>query len=159
ANPPSPPVATNVGFVTSFLNELQNPSHPGDQVLAGVDKSSIMAMNTADTVPVLSALAKAYAVCDGWFASVPSETLPNRAFALAGTSGGSVVNKGTFPLETSIFGRLSDKNITWKAYGYAGPPKSPSDFKDATDPHGIGQGFAEFEQDVANDKLASFVFL
>ncbi len=157
--PPGPPDAKNDGFVTSFANELQNPAHPADPKLAGAAPSSIMAMNTADTLPVLSALAKSYAVCDGWCASVPTETLPNRAFALAGTSGGSVVNKGTFPLETSVFGKLSETNIGWKVYGYAGLPKTPSDFKDATNPNGIGQSFAEFRQDAANGALASFVFL
>ena len=37
-------------------------------------------------------LAKGFAVCDGWFASVPTQTFPNRAFAVAGTSLGYVDN-------------------------------------------------------------------
>ena len=156
--PPNPPAATNSGFVTSFADVLVHPQHP-DPVLAGVDESSIMAMNTPDTLPVLSALARGYAVCDGWFASVPTQTLPNRAFALAGTSGGSVVNKGTFPLPTSIFGRLSDKKVSWKVYGYAGLPKTPSDFADAKRPEGIGKSFAQFQHDAANGRLASFTFI
>jgi phospholipase C len=41
---------------------------------------------------VLSQLARHYAVCDDWFASVPSQTNPNRAFLLCGTSEGMVNN-------------------------------------------------------------------
>jgi len=43
---------------------------------------------TPEALPVLSALARAYAVCDRSFASAPTETLPNRAFACAATSQG-----------------------------------------------------------------------
>lgn len=43
-------------------------------------------------LPVLNGLAEHYAVCDMWFSSVPSQTNPNRAFALCGTSMGLVDN-------------------------------------------------------------------
>jgi phospholipase C len=72
--------------VTSFANELQHPAHPLDPKLAGAVPASIMGMYAAETLPVLSGLAKGFAVCDGWFASVPTQTFPNRAFAVAGTS-------------------------------------------------------------------------
>jgi len=39
-------------------------------------------------LPVITTLAREYAVCDHWHASVPGPTLPNRAFAHAGTSRG-----------------------------------------------------------------------
>ena len=39
-------------------------------------------------LPVLSGLAKGFAVCDHWYSSVPTETFPNRAFACAATSQG-----------------------------------------------------------------------
>jgi phospholipase C len=53
---------------------------------------SIMGSYTPDQLPVLNQLAAHYAVCDGWFASVPSQTNPNRAFVLTGTSHGLVNN-------------------------------------------------------------------
>ncbi|WP_321964233.1 alkaline phosphatase family protein [Paraburkholderia sp. J7] len=43
---------------------------------------------TPDQLPVLNFLANQYAVCDGWFSSVPGPTWPNRFFAVAGTSSG-----------------------------------------------------------------------
>ena len=42
------------------------------------------------TLPVLSTLAKEYVLCDHWFSAVPGPTIPNRMFAHAGTSLGSV---------------------------------------------------------------------
>ena len=41
-------------------------------------------------VPVMSQLAKQYAVCDEWFCSVPTQTFANRMFALASSSDGGV---------------------------------------------------------------------
>ena len=41
----------------------------------------IMGCHTAEQIPVLSTLAREYAVCNRWFASVPSETWPNRLFS------------------------------------------------------------------------------
>lgn len=43
-------------------------------------------------LPVLSGLARYYAVSDEWFCSVPSQTNTNRAFSMAGTSRGLVTN-------------------------------------------------------------------
>ena len=82
-----------------------------------------MGMYAAETLPVLSGLAKGFAVCDGWFASVPTQTFPNRAFAVAGTSLGYTDNSahGTPTFNTpSVFGKLADAGQTWKIYGYSG---------------------------------------
>ena len=43
-------------------------------------------------LPVLSTLAKSYAVSDRWFSSVPSQTYCNRGFVGAGTSCGQTDN-------------------------------------------------------------------
>src|ERR1700733_54192 len=67
-SPPASGEAANDGFVTSFANELVHPAHPLDPKLAGVVPASIMGMYAAETLPVLSGLAKGFAVCDGWFA-------------------------------------------------------------------------------------------
>lgn len=47
---------------------------------------------TPGQLPVLNQLARHYAVSDGWYASVPSQTNPNRAFLMCGTSNGMVNN-------------------------------------------------------------------
>src|SRR5271163_3459414 len=52
--------------------------------------ANIMKCFTPTTVPVLSALAQAYAVSDSWYSSVPGSTIPNRLFAHGATSNGSL---------------------------------------------------------------------
>lgn len=47
-------------------------------------------------LPVFSSLAREYAVCDDWFASVPSQTWCNRLFALYGSSLNFVNNRPMF---------------------------------------------------------------
>ncbi|MBV7530126.1 alkaline phosphatase family protein [Chitinophaga sp. sic0106] len=46
----------------------------------------IMMAFTPTDLPVLNGLARNFAVCDKWYASVPSQTFCNRAFAAAGDS-------------------------------------------------------------------------
>lgn len=47
-----------------------------------------------EQVPVITDLAKAYAVSDYWFSSVPTQTNVNRAFSVCGTSLGQTDNHG-----------------------------------------------------------------
>jgi len=52
--------------------------------IAGSTASSIMGVFPPGMLPVLSGLARGFAVCDHWFGSAPTETVPNRAFMHAG---------------------------------------------------------------------------
>jgi phospholipase C len=163
--PPASGQAANDGFVTSFAKELQHPTHPLDPKLVGAAPTSIMGMYAAQTLPVLSGLAKGFAVCDGWFASVPTQTFPNRAFAVAGTSLGYTDNsaRGTPAFDTaSVFGRLADAGQTWKIYGYSGKPLTAHDFLDTVQPGPNGEvvsGFTRFQSDAANGRLAGFSYI
>ena len=49
-----------------------------------------------DSVAVYRELVSQFAVCDRWFASVPSSTQPNRLFVHSGTSGGATSNNPTY---------------------------------------------------------------
>lgn len=71
------------GFVSDYAR-----SHTKDEGNAPGNFGHIMDGFTADQLPVLNALARAYAVCDGWHSSLPGPTFPNRLFAMAATSGG-----------------------------------------------------------------------
>jgi phospholipase C len=163
--PPASGQAANDGFVISFAKELQHPAHPLDPKLAGAVPASIMGMYAAETLPVLSGLAKGFAVCDQWFASVPTQTFPNRAFAVAGTSLGYTDNsaRGTPAFDTpSVFGKLADIGQTWKIYGYSGDPLTAGDFPDTVQPGPNGEvvsGFARFQSDAANGALAAFSYI
>ena len=111
-------------------------------------------------LPVLSALARAYAVCDHWYCSAPTETLPNRAFACAATSQGHVDDHTKSFTVPSIFGLLSQHNVSWATYGYDGPPLTRSNFPDtlaAADSHfGL---FKDFQAAAAKGTLPAYTFL
>jgi len=122
-----------------------------------------------DSVPVLSGLAKEYAVFDAWHASVPSQTLCNRSFMHAATSHGYVLNSPFYHWllhdKPTIFNRIEDKNdpkVTWKIYydkldvvsltGLQNPALwkyRSSNFRYMT----------HFYKDVSNGKLPSYSFL
>jgi phospholipase C len=81
--------APMTGFVTDYINNYPPhlaapPSYDQYRI--------IMECFAREAVPVLSTLAREFAVFDHWFCSVPSQTLCNRAFWHAGTSGGHVIN-------------------------------------------------------------------
>jgi phospholipase C len=165
SEPPTDGVAKMDGFVTSFANELAHPKYPDDPKLVGAEPASIMAMYAPEVLPVLTGLAKGFAVCDRWFASVPTQTFPNRAFAVAGTAPGYVDNsaKGTPTFDTpSVFGLLDQLGKTWKIYGWTGPPYTGSDFPDTVKPGPNGEvvdGFARFQSDAAGGKLPNFAYV
>jgi phospholipase C len=101
------------GFVADYLDVL--PKSALYQTY-----KQIMNAYTPQQVPVLSALAKQYAVCDRWFCSVPSQTWTNRSFFHAATSSGLVDN---WPYinwlqndTDTIFNRMSEAGLTWGIY-------------------------------------------
>lgn len=102
-----PPDPTMGGFVQNYQGAMVNGSSVyGDDP---VNPRQIMAAYTPDQLPVLSGLAKAYAVSDSWHCSVPSQTWPNRAFAFAATSEGNVNNRPDWVIGgETIYGRLQD---------------------------------------------------
>jgi phospholipase C len=148
------------GFVTQFEAELAAPMEPP---LEGATATSIMGMYSPELLPILSALARNYAVCDRWFASAPTMTMPNRAFALAGTCLGRLKDSGYTPMAfqtPSIFGRLSDIGASWKIYGYNSQPLTQADFPDLlTASKGHFGRFSDFQTDVGGDDFPTFCFL
>ena len=72
--------APMLGFASDFQRML--PPSLGE----------VMGAYTPEELPVLSGLARQFGVSDRWFASVPTETDANRAFAFCGTSQGKEVD-------------------------------------------------------------------
>ena len=60
--------------------------------LGGNMTDAVMHGFAPDSVAVYRELVAQFAVCDRWFASVPSSTQPNRLFVHSGTSGGATSN-------------------------------------------------------------------
>lgn len=80
----------------------------------------IMGCFPPDAVPVISTLAKGFAVCDNWYCGVPSQTFCNRSFFDAASSWGYVNNapyqKWTVNFATTIYDRFQDAGVSWRIY-------------------------------------------
>jgi phospholipase C len=157
---PVPAVATSLGFVTNFDATIAWDQRVGRSVLPGTTAASIMGAFTPEALPVLSGLARGYAVCDHWFSSVPTETFPNRAFACAATSQGHM-NDGTASFTVqSIFGLLTAHNLSWRIYGYSEQPLTRKNFPDTTNAPDSNFGtYADFTADTADGRLPHYSLL
>jgi phospholipase C len=152
---------SNRGFVIDFKAAIASDlSRQFKDTLPDTHPSDIMGMYAPEMLPIMSTLARGYAVCDQWFASVPTQTIPNRAFAAAGTSQGHLDNKVKVFTCPSIFGRLSDKNLDWAIFGYDSAPLTRLDFPDTqnADPTHFGH-FRDFQQRAADGTLPPYTFL
>jgi phospholipase C len=159
--PASPTPAAMTGFVKDYAYTLGwQATDPGWSVLPGTTANMIMGCFTPAALPVLSALATGYAVCDYWFASVPTETMPNRAFVCAGTSMGQVDDKTKTFAAPSIFAALGRAGQTWAIYGYNQRPLSADTFTDiATSTGGTIGLFTDFQAAAAAGTLPNFTFM
>jgi phospholipase C len=90
---------------------------------------AVMSYYHAEHVPVYDLLSRHFTVCDHWFASMATDTWPNRLFALAGGSDGLTTtpsgpdvidNPPGYTLET-IFEILHDNGIEW-SYNFSDAP-------------------------------------
>jgi phospholipase C len=154
-------IPTNRGFIINFKAAIASDQtqHFKDS-LAGTTPSEIMGMYSPEMLPIMSGLATGFAVCDQWFASVPTQTIPNRAFAAAATSQGHLDNVVKVFTCGSIFGALSKSNIDWAIYGYNRDPVTRLDFTDtstAAESH-FGH-FRDFQTRAQAGTLPAYTFL
>src|SRR6516165_6305921 len=100
----------------------------------GASPGEIMKCYSPAQLPVLNALAREFAICDGWRASMPGPTWPNRFFMMAASSGGLDHSPSVgqiaewltidgFDFEHgSLFDALTRAQKTWRLYhGDQGP--------------------------------------
>jgi phospholipase C len=82
------------GFVRDYYDTLQalRRAVPPWSGSAAEESAKIMRCFAPETIPVLTQLARNFAVFDHWFCAVPSQTWGNRAFWHAATSWGWVNN-------------------------------------------------------------------
>jgi phospholipase C len=159
SSPPAGVSATNTGFVMDFAETLKGiDAHR--PIISGTTAADIMKVFTPDLLPVLSGLARGFAVCDHWFSSVPTETFPNRAFLCAATSQGHMDDSTSKYTSQSIFGLLSAHNLAWSIYGYNSPPLTRLNFPDTTDAAESHFGvFRDFQAAAAAGTLGVYTFL
>jgi phospholipase C len=117
ADPRQPP--TMDGFVADYISAFtaemgRKPSYD--------EYAQIMTGYSPEQMPVVSALARGFAVFDHWFCEVPSQTFANRSFFHAASSSGYVDNltpADSFPVHNTaetIFERLERQGLSWSVY-------------------------------------------
>jgi phospholipase C len=157
---PTPPMATMSGFVTNFAAAITFDEQNHRNSLPGTVASDIMGVFAPESLPVMSGLAKGFAVCDHWYSSVPTETFPNRAFACAATSQGHMNDATASYTVQSIFGLLTAHHLSWKIYGYNAEPLTRANFPDTQNAPDTSFGkFADFQADCAAGTLPAYSFL
>ncbi|RPJ84173.1 MAG: hypothetical protein EHM13_05505, partial [Acidobacteria bacterium] len=156
---PYPPL-NNAGFVSHYARA--HPDLP----------DGAMRCFTPEQVPVITALAREFVVCDRWFCSMPGPTEPNRWFMHAATAG-DFDNSPTWDEITaaisvpwggfefrhgSIFRRLGDKGVKWRIYAC-------DEFPNVAELDGVSRTFdvddyEDFLEDIADaDYDASYTFI
>lgn len=103
----------NQGFVVDYA------SLPGSTPASA---GNVMKCFAPENLPVLTTLAREFAVCDHWFSSLPAQTWPNRFFVHCATSDGLVDNNQLIDRRT-IYHNLNERNISWFLY-YGDAPQA-----------------------------------
>ncbi|MBS1519238.1 MAG: hypothetical protein JSS91_14225 [Bacteroidetes bacterium] len=114
---PVPDTASMNGFVTDYIYyfKLFFGRYPKDE-----EFRIIMSCFPPSAVPVISKLAKEFAVCDNWYCSVPSQTYCNRSFFNSASSWGFVNNapsaRWVENAAVTVYNRLQEVSVPWKVY-------------------------------------------
>lgn len=138
------------GFVKSYAIRCNGDISVSHRIMKCFDPARL---------PVLTTLAKQYALCDHWFSSIPGPTLPNRLFAHAGTSGGRLDMAPEYLSGFKTIHEVLDKadvSSTIYADGWSGLATIPYLLKYQT------QFFAtldDFYQGCKRGKLSSYTFI
>jgi phospholipase C len=154
------------GFVADYISTFT--SEMGRQPTYD-EYAQIMTGYTPQQMPVLSTLARNFAVFDHWFCEVPSQTFTNRSFFHAATASGFVINfppATAFPVHNTaetIFERLEAKGLTWRVYCDA---PSPASYTGIIHASRLRDRFAshfftldDFVEDAKNGRLPAYAFI
>jgi phospholipase C len=111
--------------LSGFVDSFRDVGHGA----TAFDAAAIMRCQPPSQVPVLTMLAREFAVCDRWFSSLPGPTWPNRFFVHAATSGGlfrspsaaetvssELLGPGFTFRNGTIFDRLTKAKQWWRVY-------------------------------------------
>jgi phospholipase C len=107
------------GFTTSYAKALREQKvEPSIELV-----QEIVNVLPPERIPILTFLAKHFALCDHYFADVCSNTLSNRAFLQSAHSQGMCTNQNYFGMVSwlhnqglTLYDLLSEKKVPWKVY-------------------------------------------
>ena len=159
------PKATMGGYAGNFAQWLRN-GYFGEEDTGGAGPGAIMGAYAPSMLPVMSTLARRYAVSDRWFSPAPTETAPNRGFAYAATSLGKMADSAPWCWQTkSIFQSIDEAGKRWKAYGTPDRPllvtSYPYLLRLADGPRASRYfgGFDDFLADAKTGRLPNFAYV
>ena len=110
------PAIDNSGYVANYRNR------------GSANPFKCMACYEEQQLPIITTLAREFAICDQWFASMPGPTWPNRLFVHAASSAGLDNSPGSWDTVTTtlidgyrfdngnIYDRLEDKCLDWLVF-------------------------------------------
>jgi phospholipase C len=152
-NPAGPPPTSlpNAGFILSYSQQPHVTPSIAD---------TIMKCLAPTTVPVLTTLAREFAVCDAWYSSVPGPTWPNRFFAHAATSKGYLDNNSfrNYDMPT-IFENLSAAGRTWRNYYHDFSQTWALQRLQTETNKANFYSFGQFQKDTQNGQLPHYSFI
>jgi hypothetical protein len=116
-------VTNNSDAVLDFITDIANSKGPaglGSEEAPG----AIMGYYDPSGVPVYDHLANQFAICDRWFASIPTDTVPNRLYAMAGGAGGLLTTPSDASVSSdppaytvkTIFEVLQQHGVDWNIF-------------------------------------------
>jgi phospholipase C len=153
-DPPAGAIPQMNGFVRNYLKQTKWPAER-------YDPKRIMHCFLPEQVPVLSQLARQFAVSDRWFASAPTQTWPNRFFVHAATANGYENNAPPhFPyMMPTIFDRLKDMDPVngWRIY-FHDVPQSSALSRLWRIRHRFTR-FSKFQSDAQEARLPAYAFI
>ena len=162
------PAGPMQGFVIDYANVIKQYNKCRIFGRSHTRPEVIMHCFAPESLPVLSALAQNYAICDQWFCSVPSQTWPNRSFLHAATSSGMVNNNkpGEFlPTPnntTTVFNVLKDAGVRWRIYWDEGDVIGPLSWLAQDQLRGLERNFSGMDQfidDAKHGNLPAYSFI
>ena len=105
------PAPGAVADMSGFLRDYSAPD------AGGGNAAQIMQTFGPTEANVLNDLARNFAVCDRWYASVPTQTWPNRGFVHTGSSDGHIDNDDYEPYDIpTIFNVLESQGKSWGVF-------------------------------------------
>jgi phospholipase C len=104
--------ARNLGFVYDYAQQTG---------VSAAQAAYVMRCFSPAKLPVITTLAREFAICDHWYSSLPGPTWPNRLFVHAATSGGYTDNNPHNYTMRTVFENISDVGKAWRVYFHDTP--------------------------------------
>ena len=145
------PVATMQGFIKSYFDQQHDVNH----------SRKIMYYFKEAQLPVLTTLAREFAVFNRWFASIPGPTLCNRAFAHYGTSFGHVGMELFYANQQfkSVYERLRAAQVSSKIYYFDQASSTLEVLNLLQNQPSFFGSFSQFLDDCRTDQLPTYSFV